>query len=98
MTQIQVFDLNFQQFELKKEPLNLKRQLFAENTGHLYLLKGAAPVFCLSVVVLSVCHVSLASMAAVRVRFRYKNYIYSKSGDPAECYRHKKLCKNAQLR
>ena len=35
MTQIQVFDLNFQQFELKKEPLNLKRQLFAENTGHM---------------------------------------------------------------
>ena len=34
--------------------------------------------------VLTVCHVSLASMAAVRVRFRYKNYIYSKSGDPAE--------------
>ena len=29
------FYLNFQQFELKKEPLNLKRQLFAENTGHM---------------------------------------------------------------
>ena len=44
----------------------------------------ALSVVALSVVVLSVCHVSLASMAAVRVRFRYKNYIYSKSGDPAE--------------
>ena len=32
------------------------------------------------------------------MRFRYKNYIYSESGDPAECYRHKKLCKNDQLR
>ena len=55
---------------------------------------------CVSVCV-SVClcvRVYFCAMAAVRVRFRYKNYIYSESGDPAECYRHKKLCKNDQLR